>query len=163
MTVPGIIRIEATQSFRPKSNDSEGDVLVDPELLEIFRGYYARRKDDFVIESDRHVAPTALYDHYRCQPDIMELIQWLRSRGVASRTPLHTLRKEFGSQINARYGLTAAQEMLRHADIAVTTAHCVENKRRSVLGFGHLLKGERTIVPIDKAAVSRDQQNKSHP
>ena len=158
----GIIRIEATQSFRPKSNDSEGDVLVDPELLEIFRGYYARRKDDFVIESDRHVAPTALYDHYRCQPDIMELIQWLRSRGVASRTPLHTLRKEFGSQINARYGLTAAQEMLRHADIAVTAAHYVENKRRSVLGFGHLLKGERTIVPIDKAAVSRDQQNKSH-
>ena len=35
----GIIRIEATESFRPKSNDSEGDVLVDPELLEIFRGY----------------------------------------------------------------------------------------------------------------------------
>ena len=92
----------------------------------------------------------------------MELIQWLRSRGVASRTPLHTLRKEFGSQINARYGLTAAQEMLRHADIAVTAAHYIENKRRSVLGFGHLLKGERTIVPIDKVAVSRDQQNKSH-
>jgi hypothetical protein len=35
-------------------------------------------------------------------------------------------------------------------------------ERRSVLGFGHLLKEERTIVPIDKAAVSRDQQNKSH-
>jgi len=27
------------------------------------------------------------------------------------------MRKEYGSQINARYGLTAAQEMLRHADI----------------------------------------------
>jgi integrase len=145
----GIIRIEATQSFRPKSNDSEGDVLVDPELLEIFRDYDARRKNDFVIESDRRLDPAALYDHYRCQPDIMELIQWLRSKGVVSRTPLHTLRKEYGSQINARYGLTAAQEMLRHANVAVTAAHYVENKQRSVLGFGHLLKNDRTIVPIN--------------
>ena len=158
----GLIRVEATQFFRPKSYSSEGDVLVDAELIEIFRGYYARRRGDFVIESDSEPDSGALfYGQYRCQDHIRELIAWLRSKGVVSRTPLHALRKEFGSQINARYGLTAAQEMLRHADIAVTAAHYVENKRRSVLGFGHLLKGERTIVPIDKAAVSRDQQNKS--
>jgi integrase len=144
----GIIRIEATESFRPKSHDSEGDVLVDPELLEIFRGYFAKAKSGFVIESDRVLNVNALYDHYRCQDDILDLIQWLRSKGVVSRTPLHTLRKEYGSQINARYGLTAAQEMLRHADVAVTAAHYVENKQRSVLGFGHLLKNERTIIPI---------------
>jgi integrase len=132
-------------------------------LIEIFRGYDACRRGDFVIESDSEPDSGALfYGQYRCQDHIRELIAWLRSKGVVSRTPLHALRKEFGSQINARYGLTAAQEMLRHADIAVTAAHYVENKRRSVLGFGHLLKGERTIVPIDKAAVSRDQQNKSH-
>ena len=47
-----------------------------------------------------------------------------------------TQKKGSCSQINAGYGLTAAQEMLRHADIAVTAAHYVENKRRSVLGFG---------------------------
>ena len=38
--------------------------------------------------------------------------------------------------------------MLRHADVAVTAAHYLENKQRSVLGFAHLLKDERTIVPI---------------
>ena len=32
-----------------------------------------------------------------------------------------------------RYGLTAAQEMLRHSDISITSAHYVENKQRSVL------------------------------
>jgi integrase len=147
----GIIRIEATQFFRPKTHDSEGDVLVDPELLEIFRGYHAQAKGEFVIESILPPDPAALYDHYRCQSDMQDLIQWLRSKGVASKTPLHTLRKEYGSQINARYGLTAAQEMLRHADVAVTAAHCVENKQRSVLGLGHLLKGERTIIPIEAA------------
>ena len=129
-------------------------MLVDAELLEIFRGYHARRKSEFVIESDCAPDPSALFDHYRCQREIQQLIAWLRSKGVASKTPLHTLRKEYGSQINARYGLTAAQEMLRHADVAVTAAHYVENKQRSVLGFGHLLKNEqRTIVPIEKTAA----------
>jgi integrase len=147
----GIIRIEATRFFRPKSEDSEGDVLVDPELLEIFRGYYARRKSEFVIQSKNVPDQTLLYDHYRCGRDIAGLIEWLRSKGVVSNTPLHTLRKEYGSQINARYGLTAAQEMLRHADIQVTAAHYVENKQRSVLGFGHLLTKDRTIIPIEES------------
>ena len=41
----GVIRIEATQFFRPKTSDSEGDVLVDSELLEIFRGYLRAAKE----------------------------------------------------------------------------------------------------------------------
>jgi hypothetical protein len=32
-----IIRIEATEFFRPKSEDSRGNVQVDPELMETFR------------------------------------------------------------------------------------------------------------------------------
>ena len=37
----GVIRVEATHHFQPKSEDSIGDVDVDPELLEIFRGFQA--------------------------------------------------------------------------------------------------------------------------
>jgi hypothetical protein len=47
-----VIRIETTEFYRPKSHNSEGDVRVDPELMEVFRGFFARRKGDFVIESD---------------------------------------------------------------------------------------------------------------
>ena len=43
------------------------------------------------------------------------LLTWLRTKDVVSKTPLHALRKEFGSQINAHYGLLAASEQLRHA------------------------------------------------
>jgi hypothetical protein len=76
--------------------------------------------------------------------------------GVISRTPLHTLRKEFGSQINARYGLFAASSMLRHSDIATTVGHYIEGKQRSVLGFSHLLKGDRTIIAMgDASGTSR--------
>ena len=150
----GLIRIEATEFFRPKSHESAGDVVVDPGLIEIFRGYHAQRKGDFVIESERAPDNGKPFEHYRCHRVFVELLAWLRSKGVVSRTPLHSLRKEYGSQINLRYGLFAASSMLRHADIAVTAAHYVENKQRSVLGFGHLLKGERTIIPIQEAAAT---------
>ena len=89
-----MIRIETTEFYRPKSHNSEGDVRVDPELLEIFQGYYARRKGDFVIESDSPPLPfDAPYGVYRCQNDMRALLGWLRAKGVVSKTPLHTLQK----------------------------------------------------------------------
>ena len=142
----GVIHITATRYFRPKSDASVGDVLVAPELMEIFRGYHTQAGGEFVIESDCEPDVNAPFEHYRCQTEFTELIGWLRAHGVTSRTPLHSLRKEFGSQINARYGLTAASEMLRHADIAVTAAHYVENRKRSVLGFEHLQRPAVTLL-----------------
>jgi integrase len=152
----GVIRIETTEHYRPKSHNSEGDVRVDRELMELFRGYYAGRKGEFVIESALPPLPLdAPYGVYRCQNDMRALLGWLRSKGVVSKTPLHTLRKQFGSEIHARYGLLAASEALRHGGVAVTARHYIENKNRSVLGLGHLLKGERSIIPFDQSAISR--------
>ena len=150
----GLIRIETTEHYRPKSHNSEGDVRVDPELMELFRGYHARRRSDFVIESDSPPpAFDAPYGVYRCMKEMRALLAWLRAKGVVSKTPLHTLRKEFGSQIHSRDGLLAASEQLRHGGIAVTARHYVENRSHLVLGFGHLLtKGERTIVPTDESS-----------
>jgi hypothetical protein len=53
----GVIRIETTEHYRPKSHNSKGEVRVDPELLELFREYYARRKSNFVIESASPLPP----------------------------------------------------------------------------------------------------------
>ena len=149
----GVIRIETTKFYRPKSHNSEGDVRVDPELIEVFRGFFAPRKGEFVIESDSPPPPLdAPYGVYRCHAHMRALLGWLRSKGVISRTPLHALRKEFGSLINARYGILAASEQLRHGGIAVTAKHYLENRQPSVLRLGHLLTGERTIVPMDGEA-----------
>ena len=121
----------------------------------LWKGSYRPKSDsDFVIESggDVTAAVAGSYDHYRCHREFVALCKWLRSHGVTSSKPLHTLRKEFGSQIHARYGLLAASEALRHCGVSVTARHYIENKQRSVLGFGHLLKSEeRTIMPISKA------------
>ena len=151
----GLIRIEATEFFRTKSHESAGDVVVDSELLEIFRGYHARAKSSsFVIESKNEPDVNTPFEHYRCHAEFVDLIAWLPSKGVVSRTPLRSLRKEFGSEINARYGLFAASTMLRHADIKTTVSCYIKGKQRSVLGFGHLLKNERTIVPIESANIA---------
>ena len=75
-------------------------------------------------------------------------------------SPLQTRPSKVGRrQINARFGLVAAQRALRHAQVAVTAAHYVELKQRPVLGFGHLLtKDGRTIVPMDESQAFSDKE-----
>jgi hypothetical protein len=51
-----------------------------------------------VIESDSVADANRPFEHYRCDSEFTELIGWLRSKGVTSRTPLHSLRKEFGAR-----------------------------------------------------------------
>jgi integrase len=135
----GVIRIEATSYFQPKTEDSTGDVEVDPELLDVFRGFNARAKGSFVIESLVEARTAATYAHYRCQREFESLTKWLRSHGVTGGRPLHTLRKEYGSQICAKHGIYAASHALRHADIAITSQHYLDRKRRATVGMGHLL------------------------
>jgi integrase len=148
-----VFRIEATEHYRPKSHNSEGDVIVDAELMELFRGYFARRKSDFVIESEfEPVAHDEPYGTYRCRQHMRALLDWLRNKGVASRSPLHALRKEFGSQIHAQHGLLAASEQLRHANIQTSARHYLESRQRATVGLGHVLKRDRTIVPMRNSA-----------
>ena len=47
----GIIRIEATEYFRPKARESEADVEVDAELLRSFAAIHGQATGPFVIES----------------------------------------------------------------------------------------------------------------
>jgi len=81
----------------------------------------------------------ALYEAYRCQAIFECLIGWLRIKGVETKTPLHTLRKGFGSLINQRHGIHAASLALRHANIGVTRLHYVDSRLKATPGLGGLL------------------------
>ena len=48
------------------------------------------------------------YQYYRAQEEFRQPTDWLRSKGVNFPRPLHTLRKEFGSQICLHHGIHAA-------------------------------------------------------
>jgi Phage integrase family len=149
----GVIRIEATKWFHPKSEDSLGDIEVDPELMTLFRGYRAKATGSFVIESRVQPRPDATFEHYRCQSHFEKLLEWLRARGVKTKAPLHTLRKEFGSQICERDGIYAASRALRHADITITSQHYLDKKKRSISGLGHLLEDSNVtpLTPVEGA------------
>ncbi len=154
----GVIRIETTRWFHPKTEDSHGDVEVDPELMELFRGYRAKAAGSFVIESRNDPRPDATFEHYRCQYLFEKLSGWLRENGVKAKTPLHTLRKEFGSQICSREGIYAASRALRHADIAITSQHYLDQKKTVVSGLGHLLKDDESDDKISDITAAPTQE-----
>jgi len=136
------VRVESTEHSGTKSDTSEADINVDPGLLAILKGYMPKpstKASQFVIASP--VAPKAkatTYHHYRADRVFKNLIKWLRSKGVASRNPIHTLRKEFGSQICKQAGIFAASVALRHSGIAITREHYVADN--SVTAVFHISK-----------------------
>jgi integrase len=77
----------------------------------------------------------------RCTSIFESLIAWLRAKGVTTKTPLHTLRKEFGSRVAAEHGIYAASRLLRHADITTTAQYYLDKKKRVTSGLGGLLEG----------------------
>jgi integrase len=146
----GVIRIERTRYFAPKTQDSVGDIAVDPELMTIFRGYLARgeRSAEFVINSSKPPHLRITYNYYRCQDVFERLIEWLRRQGIKSAKPIHELRKAFGSAICDRAGIHQASRSLRHSDIRVTSQVYVDSRSRVSVGLGHLLAPPANITSI---------------
>lgn len=137
-----LIRIETTRYFKPKSEDSAGEVEIDDELVEILREFHEGATGEFVVQSDRDPRPGASYSYTRAESAFGALYSWLKAKGVKETKPLHTLRKEFGSIICQKAGLYAASRLLRHADIAVTASYYLDKKERVTVGIGTLFDNE---------------------
>jgi integrase len=151
----GVIRIEATEFFTPKTPDGGDDVPIDKELLAMFRGWHAKATGAFVIEADAEPRTDTTYAHYRAQSHFDALTEWLREKGVTALKPLHELRKEFGSQLCSRHGIYAASRMLRHADIRVTAEHYLDQKERVTVGLGNLLALPQNVTPLLQDSETR--------
>jgi integrase len=136
------IMIEPTEYRDLKSHESAAEVGIDPVLAEELRKFKPAGDPTFVLES--HLRPRAGTDrqYYRAELVFQRLYTWLRAKGIKSRCPLHTLRKEFGSAINAHFGLYAAMTALRHANIATTAGFYVDTKRRVALPMAGYLHGQ---------------------
>jgi len=135
------INVSATEHLNIKG--TEGCVDIEAELATMLKGYYAKYKDagEFVIQSDIVPSFKSKVPKYRANRHLQAVVTWLRKQGVKAHKPIHTLRKEAGSEVCKRYGLHAASTFLRHADIQVTSAHYVENKETITSGLGALLAG----------------------
>jgi integrase len=133
-----VIRVKPTRYFQPKTDESEADVEVSKDLLELIRPYMCRATDAFVVPGNRpRLTPT--YDSYRCDFHLKQLNEWLRSKGITARNPLHSLRKEFGSLLCDRFGIWQASRALRHQSIQTTQNHYIDKKSRAVLDVGQFM------------------------
>ena len=139
------IRVETTEHGSTKSAESEADVDVDPGLLEILKSYLPKpgKGSPFVIVSPVAPRPHSVKNHhYRCNREFKALVEWLRGKGVKSRNALHSLRKEFGSQICAQAGIFAASVALRHSSINLTREYYLDKKQPAFLSITKLLAGK---------------------
>lgn len=134
-----VIHLKATEYFQPKTEESLGDVDVDCELMATFREFQKSSTSNFVIESLVPPRFNTGYAHYRCAAVFNGLAAWLKKAGLSGRTPLHTLRKEFGSLMCSKFGIYAASRALRHRDIYITSQHYVDTKKRLPPGLSNAL------------------------
>lgn len=132
------LRIEPSEHFQPKSEDSIGVIDLEGDVAKFFQRFKANASGPFVIESNLRPKANATYAHYRCQSVFERATRWLRKHGVRGQKPLHQLRKEYGSRICDRYGIFVSSRMLRHSDVAITAAHYLDKQKEAVAGFGHL-------------------------
>lgn len=130
------INVMGTKYYRLKSNASEGVVYFSEDIGRFVRDCFERKTGEFVLESHRpprrHLVT---YQYHRAESTHEYLIAWLRGKGVKSRKPIHSLRKEFGSLINQAYGIHTASSALRHSTVTVTESHYICPKVKPVVGL----------------------------
>lgn len=135
----GTIRIEAHEDFAPKAETSLAVIDLEPDVVSILRGMRARApRAEYVLDG---LPPkiNVSWRAYRADETFSRLGAWLKTQGLTSRSPLHTLRKEAGSLICQKSGLFAASRFLRHADVAITAQHYAAQKERVTIGLGSML------------------------
>lgn len=138
----GTISIEATEYGMTKTESSAEAIDVGKDLLAYFKTAMAASKTEFVIQSQAAATAAPHWNRYRCDGHFKAMLEWLRSKGVTARNPLHTLRKEFGSLINQKFGIFAASAALRHSNITITREAYVDRKERIALDIGELMAGK---------------------
>ena len=143
----GTLSIEATEYGIAKTDASNEEIDLGADLLEYFKGQMKNASGDFVITSKAAATAAPHWNRYRCDGHFKNLLAWLRAKGVANRNPLHTLRKEFGSLINQKFGIYAASAALRHSNISITREAYVDKKQRTALDIGELMQVKEAAKP----------------
>jgi integrase len=160
----GKLSIDTTRFFRAKSDASNAEVDMEPELVALLRGWKLRAKSPFVIESEVEARLDGNSAHYRLARQFDSLIEWLRLKGVDTPKPLHTLRKEYGALVLKTYGIYAASRALRHEDLQVTVKHYADTKERATPGLGAMLAPANVeaaqFIPASSGAVSETKTKK---
>jgi integrase len=152
----GTLRVMPTKWYQLKTNESAAVLPVEPEILELFRGWRAKARSGFVIESARE-PKLVNYQWYRCEETFAYLLGWLHGKGVQGIKPFHALRKLYGSVLAERHGIHAASSGLRHADIRTTSEFYADRTVKLTAGFGSVLSGAPVLPFVPDTDLSAPQ------
>jgi integrase len=147
------VTVQPTENYALKTVESAATLALDPEIMALFRGWYALRRSSFVIESDNQPRPGARYHYYRCDRVFDSLVGWLRLQGVTGDKPFHVLRKLFGSLVVEKHGVFAASSALRHTSIELTNQYYLDRTVRTTSGLGSVLSGADVFEFTTQAAL----------
>ena len=127
----GTLRIETTKWFTPKSRESTRTVPLPPDVVKFLaKRRAAARHAEFVLKGTE---PRPAGRSYQYRAEAWEsLTAWLRTNGVRTLTPLHSLRKMSGSLVYAKAGIEAARRHLGHRDISTTAASYLQSGAATV-------------------------------
>ena len=134
-----MLRMHVTPEGRRKSKQSEANVPLDEMLIDELKKWQQTAKDKFVLDGPGIEEPKKWGRNYRCDETFKRTIAWLRTHGVDTLKPIHTLRKEAGSLVATEGGIQAAKQFLRHKSIEVTSAYYAYNKGNHTVDLGFLL------------------------
>lgn len=117
------ITVLKPRSGRLKTDSSCGVVIVEKRFMDLLDEHARCGSTGYVLFSDRPNKPRTKNRTYRCNVEFSRVIAWLRQNGITTDKPLHTLRKEFGSNIAKHKGIYAASASLRQSTIALTAKY----------------------------------------
>ncbi len=143
----GTVNIEPTEYGIAKTESSNDEIDLGQDLLDYFKAEMKNTTSEFVIGTAVSTEIAPHWNHYRCDCTFKKLLDWLRSKGVTARNPLHTLRKEFGSLINQKFGIYAASAALRHSNIGITRDAYVDKKERTALNIFEMIPQTTNQTP----------------
>ena len=124
------VRIETTEHFKPKSENSEREIPIQESLLPKVSKWRKGADKVFVLNGGE-AKPDVNYPYYRAEDTWKELTAWLRSKGVDSPKPIHYLRKLSGSLMYGANDVYAAQRFLGHSDIRTTIGSYVHEGEKT--------------------------------
>ncbi|MEO5913777.1 MAG: site-specific integrase [Luteolibacter sp.] len=130
-TATGKISVRTHEDFRPKTTESEGDVLVGATACKVIKTMLEHADGPWFLREQRSKTNKS----YRAGQHHDNLVKWLRNyeeRGFRPFAeipkPVHELRKEAGTLVNNLHGLNETKNFLRHSSITTTATYYVGSK-----------------------------------
>ncbi|MSU46769.1 MAG: hypothetical protein EXS42_06515, partial [Lacunisphaera sp.] len=146
-----VLRVQATEYFEPKSEESAREIELDDVAVDILRRAKRYKPDSvFVLKGGDFKRQKSAASSYRADAAPHRtwegLIKWLVAKGVTDPKPIHVLRKLAGSLVFQAHGLEQARGFLGHGDVSTTSRSYIAKTKRVVVSL---------VEPTDEVTIAR--------